>query len=254
MTRALGRAPSRRDPRTLRLARYLAPNVPLASPPARDWTHPAQAPRWGMWRNDVLGCCTCAAIAHALQAAAANTHHSLALTDADVVELYSAAGGYEPGRPETDQGAQMIDVLRLMRGRGMAGVTVGAYVAVDWTNRLEVEAAINLTGSLYVGLDLPTAWQTATTWDVAPANADGPTWDRNSWGGHAVAVLAYDRVGLTSITWGAPKFMTWEAVRKYGGEAWCFVDALWLRDDGLTPSGFNAELLAQDLAAIGAVG
>lgn len=252
MTRALGRAPSRRDTRTLKLNRYVATNIAQPPPMARDWTHPSQAPRWGMWRNDVIGCCTCASIAHALQAAAAQTGHDLKLAEGDVVQLYMEAGGYDPARPETDQGAQMLDVLRLMRSRGMGGVKIGAYVSVDLANRLEMESAINLTGSMYLGLDLPIAWQTATTWDVAPTGKRGPEYDRNSWGGHAVSALAYDRLGVTVITWGAPKLITWEAIRSYAGEAWAFIDELWMRDDGLTPSGFNSFLLARDLSAIGA--
>ena len=250
MTRALGRSPSRRDVRNLRLARYLAPNVVPAPPLARDWTHGAQAPRWGMWRNDVIGCCTCAAIAHSFQAASALTGRALQLVDGDVVGLYMAASGYDPKRPETDQGAQMLDVLRVMRGRGMAGIKIGAFVTVDLSSKIEMETAINLTGSLYLGLDLPKAWQTQTTWDVAPPGKRSADYDRNSWGGHAVSALGYDRLGVTAITWGTPKLITWEAVRSYAGEAWAYIDDLWLRDDKLTPSGFNADLLARDLAAI----
>jgi hypothetical protein len=212
------------------------------------------APAWGLYRNDALGDCTCAAIAHALAAEAANTGRPPPpIRDADVVELYERVSDYDPARPETDQGAQMIDVLRAMRSTGMAGARIGAYAAVDWLSRTQVEAAINLFGAVYLGIDLPLAWQDATTWDIAPVHGAGPDYARGSWGGHAVSVLAYDRVGLTCVTWGALKFMTWEALRAYGSEAWAMIGPLWLRDDGLTPSGFDAQLLAQDLAAIGAV-
>jgi hypothetical protein len=250
VNRALGRSPSRRDPRTLRLARYVARDQLPAVPFARDWTH-AASPIWGMYANDRVGCCTIASRAHVLQAEAANAgHQPVAVSDAEIIAAYAAVTGYDQARPETDCGAQMLDVLRFLRSSGLVGQRIGAYAAVDPLSRNDVESAINVTGSLWVGLDLPVAWQTATTWDIAPVHGDGPAYDRNTWGGHAAAVLAYDRVGLTLVTWGALKQVTWEGLRKYCSEAWATIDALWLRDDGLTPSGFDAGLLARDLALL----
>ena len=253
MTRALGRIPSRRDPRTLQLRRYVAPDIVHSPPPARDWSHPATAPAWGMFRNDRIGDCTIAAIAHALQAAAANTGRPApAITDADVIGAYSAVTGYDPARPETDRGAQMLDVLRYLRTAGLAGVRFGAYAAINPQSRAELEAAVNFTGFAYVGVDLPLAARDQTVWDVAPPGKHDERYRPGSWGGHAVALLAYDRTHVTLVTWGAIKVATVEWLWSYAGEAWAVIDPLWLRSDGLTPSGFNAELLARDLAAIGA--
>ena len=252
-SRRTGRIPSRRDPRTLRMASYLGARTALPTPPdARDWTHPTHAPTWGMWSNDVAGDCTCASRAHILQAEASNAGHPApAITDAEVLALYTAVTGYDPARPETDRGAQMIDVLRMLKKRGIAGRQIGAYVAVDPANRLEVEHAINICGSLYLGLSLPEAWQVNTMWDIAPPNAALAPWKAGSWGGHAVAVLAYDWAGLWLVTWGALKRITWEGLFAYGDEAWTTIDSLWLQDCGETPSGFNAVQLVQDLARIG---
>ena len=253
MSRLLGRVPSRRDTRTLTLRRYLAPNALPAAPPSRDWPHPATAPAWGLYRNSELGDCTCAAIGHMLQAAAANTGRPPPpITDADVVALYRQAGGYDPARPETDQGAQMIDVLRLMRDGGLAGRKIGAFAALDPASRVQVEAAVNLFGAAYVGVDLPIAAQTQTVWDVSPAGRYDASYQPGSWGGHAMALLGYDRTHVTFVTWAAVKVATVEWFMTYCGEAWAVIDPLWIGDAGLAPSGFNAELLAADLAQIGA--
>jgi len=115
-----------------------------------------------------------------------------------------------------------------------------------------VETAINLFCGLWLGVDLPRAAQDQTVWDVAPPGIHDVSYERGSWGGHAVAVLAYQRTGLTCVTWGALKTMTWDWVHAYCSEAWATIDRLWIADDGLAPNGFNAQLLAQDLAAIGA--
>lgn len=249
--RQLGRVRSRRDPRTLRFARYVAPSVHApAAPAARDWTHPDVAPPWGLFRNDQLGDCTCASIGHMLQAAAANTGRPApAIGDADVVALYERAGDYDPARPDTDRGAQMLDVLRLLRTDGLAGVQIGAFASVDPHDRGEIEAVVNLTGCAYVGVDLPRAAQTQTVWDVG----QGPAFEPGSWGGHAMALLGYDQAHVIFVTWGAIKVATFEWFATYASEAWAMIDPLWLRADGLTPSGFDAAALRQDLAALGAV-
>jgi len=122
----LGRKPSRRDRRTLSFARYVSMRALPAAPPARDWAHPLTSPGWGMFSNDRLGDCTCAAVGHYLQAMAANTGRPLSIAGADVIKMYSAVAGYDPERPDTDQGAEMLDVLRYMRSTGLCGYRFGA--------------------------------------------------------------------------------------------------------------------------------
>ncbi len=117
-----------------------------------------------------------------------------------------------------------------------------------------MEAVVNLTGSLYVGVDLPLSAQRQTVWDVAPAGQHDSSYAPGSWGGHAMTMLGYDRLHVTFITWGAVKIATIEWFRTYVSEAWAMIDDLWLRDDGLTPSGFDAAALRRDIATIDAAG
>jgi len=251
--RCLGRVQSHPDTRTLKFATYFGRSVLAATgrnaPPARDWTHPTHAPAWRSWRNDVIGDCTCAAIAHLFQAQSANTGRLLDLDDADVVGLYERVGHYNPARPETDQGAQMIDVLRAMREVGMGGQRISAFAALDPMNRWHIDAALNLFGGIYVGVDLPIAAQTQTVWDVAPVGRHDRGYDPGSWGPHAMAMLAYDRSSVAFITWGQVKIATHEWFKTYCSEAWALIDPLWV-DDGLTPSGFDLARLRSDLVDI----
>lgn len=60
----LGKRPRRRDERTLKLARYLTGALPPA-PAAVDYTQGVTD--WGVMLNDRLGCCTIAAVGHAVQ-------------------------------------------------------------------------------------------------------------------------------------------------------------------------------------------
>lgn len=249
--RKLGRIRSHSDPRSLRLARYLDRRLLPGSPPARDWTHPEKAPRWGLYRNDVLGDCTCASIAHLFQAQSAASGRPIAIRDSDVIGLYARAAGYDPTVPSSDAGAEMIDVLREMRnGTGMAGQRIGAYVQIDPQSRTNVEAALNMLGGIYVGVDLPISAQEQTVWDVAPVGGYTPSYAPLSWGGHAMAMLGYDRTHVVFVTWGAVKVATREWFSTYCTEAWALIDSLWVDQTGLSPSGFNIELLLADLAAI----
>lgn len=251
MIRALGRKPSRRDLRTLKLSSYLAPSQRPSAPMARDWSHPEHAPRWGMYGNDRVGCCTIAAQAHRLQAEAASAGHPPpTIADSDVLETYAAVSGWSSSRPDLDRGAQMIDALRWMSTRGLAGYKIGAFVAVNPQSRVEMQSAINLCGSAYVGVDLPTSAQTQTVWDVAPPGRHDATYENGSWGSHAVSLVGYDRLHVTLVTWGAVKIATVEWLMTYASEAWATLDDLWVRDDGLTPSGFDVASLRRDLEAI----
>lgn len=241
----LGCVPSRHDERTLNLRTYLTSD-PQIRIPARDWTTAVK--QFGVWKNDVLGDCTCASMAHVLQAQAANTGNPLTITDDDVVGLYKLTG-YDPDDPKTDQGAQLIDVLKLMRSHGLAGNKLGAFAKVDHRNMDELDAAVNLCGFAYTGSALPRSILSQTVWDVV----DGPDGVPGSLGNHAMAMLGFDDKHAVLISWGQVRVATREWCQRHMFEAWAGIDALWLEPGGVTPSGFDVTALARDLAEIGKV-
>ena len=187
------------------------------------------------------------------QAQAANNDRDFVVTDDRVIDLYADVSGYDRSRPETDQGAEMIDVLKEMRnGAGLAGQRIGAFAAVDPLNREHVDAAVNLCGWLFVGVDLPIATETQTVWDAAPLGQEFDFRYRpNSRGPHAMAMLGYDALHVIFVTWGGVKVATRRWFHAYCSEAWAVVDSLWFDDTSmLTPSGFNLSQLMSDLVEI----
>ena len=120
--------------RCLRLERYvdfdeLLPLIPLASGYAS--TQP-----WGMLGNDTVGDCTCAAAGHADQIAETyGDKKTPDVTPEAVLAAYSAITGYNPDDPNSDTGANMIDVLRYWQKTGIAGQKFSAYVAFDADQR-----------------------------------------------------------------------------------------------------------------------
>jgi hypothetical protein len=242
----LGKKPAQHDPRTLQMANYLRlPDVPAA----RDWTSKV-SPSWGMMLNDELGDCTCAALGHIIQAWTSNEGpKELTLPDAAILKAYEAVGHYKPGQPNTDQGAVELDVLKYARKTGVGGVKFDAFVALEPRNHQHIQAAVDLFGGSYIGLALPTSAQKQQVWSVPPGGPSG-VGAPGSWGGHAVVVEAYDAHGLTCITWGAKKRMTWSFWDAYCDEAYAILCEIWAPEKKVSPSGFDMAALEADLKSV----
>lgn len=241
----LGKKPARHDSRTLQMANYLA--LP-AFPPARDWTQKAGT-GWGMMLNDQLGDCTCAAIGHIIQAWSANAGpKEITLPDQAILAAYEKVGGYRPGKPDTDRGAVELDVLKYWRATGVGGYKIDAFVALEPKNHQHIEAAVDLFGGAYIGLSLPLSAQRQNVWSVPPGGPSG-TGAPGSWGGHAVVIEAYDAHGLTCITWGQKKRMTWSFWDAYSDEAYAALSELWAGSKP-APSGFDLAALKADLKQV----
>ena len=243
----LGKAQPRHDDRTLRLSRYLTSD--LVAPPRIDWAAPVKS--WPMLRNDELGDCTAAAAGHLIHAWSANNGAPVVLSDQQVVDAYSAITGYDPSDPSTDQGAVELDVLNYWKRTGIAGHKIAGYVALSPRNREHIALSIDLLGGCYLGVALPVSAQTQEVWDVPEGGAVGDGAPA-SWGLHAVPALNYGPAGITIVTWGQLKTLTWSFFDAYVDEAYGVLSAAdWAQGGTKTaPSGFNLAQLQEDLRAI----
>jgi hypothetical protein len=226
---------------------------------------------WGMMVNDQLGCCTIAAVGHAIQAWTRNAlGREFTVPDSTILEYYEKWDGYNPADPATDRGGVELEVLNDWRQQGFDGQTIDAFAAIELGNAANgsranlIETALWLFGGIYIGVELPLTAQTQDVWDVSADSADGADSQPGSWGGHAVYVVGYDCSGglrapsgdghiaatLTCITWGQMKKMTWAWFEKYCSEAYALVSADWLKTNGISPSGLNLAALQKDLAAV----
>lgn len=245
----LGKLAARYDPRTLLLASYVTPALPVP-PPSVDLT-PKVGASWGMMDNDQIGDCTIAAAGHLLMEWTANAGKKMFTpTDKQIVSAYSAVTGYNPSTGANDNGAVEIDVLNFWRQSGIAGHKIGAYVALEPTNHNHIMDAVYIFEGCYIGLQLPTSAQAQVQnhqpWSVPPG---GPTGDGKpgSWGGHAVPIVGYDSRGLTCVTWGALQIMTWTFWGAYCDEAYAIISTDYLNKREESPAGFNMQQLQADL-------
>jgi hypothetical protein len=240
----LGKLPPRVDVRTLSLKEYVDPARLPEPPDVLDVT--AHVAAWPMYGNDRIGDCTTAAAGHMIEAwtaesrgAAVEVSESAVLAAFDRVKLVDPLTG--------EEGAVELDVLRDWRKHGVGRHRIGAFARVSVHDHLLVRTAAWLFGGLYIGLALPLSAQLQQTWDWngSLSGDDRP----GSWGGHAVDVVRYGPAGLTIVTWGSLKAMTWSFWDRYCDEAYCILSRDFL-DGDRAPNGFDLAALRADLELV----
>lgn len=246
----LGKKAAAHDPRTLRLAKYLPRTLPPA-PEVCDWSN--RVPSFPMYDNDRIGCCAIATVAHQTQAWSFSDNDSTPTTPAlaQVVKGYQDVGGYIPGRPETDGGCVMLDVLNRWRKEGLCGSRISAFAAIDFRNHEHVKQAIYLCGGLMLGVLLPRAIENRAQW-LAPTDPRYRVgdWQSGSWGGHAVTVVKYDAQWLYCVSWGRLIPISWNFWDAYVDEAFIAISALFFGKDFRAPNGFDINKIVADAGAL----
>ena len=235
----LGRKAVVRDSRTLAALRY-AKSLPV--PPASvDWSKGLDA--WGMMLNDKLGCCAIAGVGHAVQTWTQANGRIFTIPDSEILRNYEMLGGYDPSKPETDEGCILLNVLKSWKNLGVSGHRLDAFGYVNRHNHDEVEAAINLFGALYIGFQVP------SNLDETP----GATWSTQGAsdveGGHCVILVGYDAQTVTVVSWGRIYKMTWDFFGEFVDEVYAPLSFDWI-SGAVSPGGFDKAALESDLASL----
>lgn len=245
---SLGKKAPRLDHRNLRLADYIKA-LPPAPTSASFW---AKVPSWPMYLNDQLGDCTIAAAGHMIQQWTEYAAVEKTITNNDVLKGYEACGGYVPGDPSTDNGCEMLTVVKYWQKTGLGGHKIAAFVAVDPTKLNEIKQAVALFGSVYLGVQLPISAQSQVgpkgVWAVPSDGAEGDG-SPGSWGGHCIPIIRYGNT-LEVITWGAPQMMSWPFLSIYADEAYAIVTQDFIEKSGDSPSGLALAALMSDLKQV----
>jgi hypothetical protein len=201
----LGKFPARIDRRTI-LFKDVAPSLPLPLD-LIDWYNGQED--FGVMGNDFLGDCTCAALGHAEQTITANCigQSEFSADTPSVIDLYSKACGYIPGKSWTDRGGYGIDVLKFVKNNGLFGNDkLLGFAAIHAEDTVRVRQAIAAFGGVYCGLQLP---DSVCKGDLLTASweLDG-TIIPNPNNGHMVWVAKWNATGPVPISWGITKQMS----------------------------------------------
>jgi hypothetical protein len=207
-----------------------------------------------MYLNDQLGDCVIAGGYHiiGMETGDANGQPFIA-SDQQITADYSAIGGYVPGNPATDNGANLTDAMNYWTQKGFAdGSKLVGWCAVDPSNQMESMQAAYLLENLYIGGALPDSWLNNATpgavWDV-----DTP--DPNN--GHCVAIVGYSSQGVLVSTWGMVVTMTWAAYASFCSPANNGESYVLLSPDQISagtqkaPNGIDWNTLVADFQALG---
>ena len=220
-------------------------------PPAPPRILLPAVPDWPMLANDTLNDCAQAAALHQAQAWQASCGRVITPTASAAISVYSAATGYQPTKPATDQGTVVLDFLHFWMRQGVAVNDTAAldlldgFAVLDAFDDDQVRRSIAAFGGVYGGLALPDSARTQDVWDVPPGGVKGAG-SPGSWGLHAVPLFGFDEAGPLCISWSRVVPMTWRFWRTYAEEAYAPLSADWLASDA-SPRGTLWRSLVADL-------
>lgn len=243
-----GKLPARPNAVKLKFGTF-ADRPALPKPPAR-FGHERIGRAWGMLANDEHSCCVLSGAAHEHMVWTHEGGETAAFDDAGVLSDYAAVAGFDPARPDTDQGTDMAAAAEYRRTDGIrdaAGARhkIEAYTALDPGAPEDLAVATWMMGTAGVGLRLP---------DRAMDDFDrGRVWEDTSQppgDGHYVPIIGRNSAGnFLIVTWGRFHAMSPEFYSRYCDEAICYVSREMLRDKA-TPEGFDIQALMECVATI----
>jgi hypothetical protein len=246
---AYGRlAPTPTPRRAASVFAFAAALDPLGAPPSEsnDYRSAVKVP-WGVYQNDVLGCCVPADTAHAIMLRTANASRIVVPSVADVLGLYEIVGGYVPGRPDTDRGCEESVMCDYMMNPGFLGHRAEAVGNVDHLNHDHLRWCVQLFGTCRLGLNLPKyaedQFELGHPWDVSD-NGDQST------SGHDVPLVWYGGGVFKCVTWGQTQVLTPAFVAKYCEESHAELFPDWIRSQGEAPPGLDLVTLSSRLRAL----
>jgi hypothetical protein len=187
---------------------------------------------------------------HSIQSWSAAVGSEVTVPDSAILTGYEAVGGYVPGNPSTDNGCVIADGLKYWKATGIDGNKIAAYTEIPQTNHTIIRQAIELFGSVSIGLQLPIAAQgLGAYWNMAGAKSLTGNWAPGSWGGHCVAVIGYNNGSYICVSWGEIIRISVLFFESYVDEAWATI-GLPFFSGVKSASGLDLAQMEIDLAAI----
>lgn len=210
---------------------------------------------WGMLGNDQYGCCVEAGAAHETMLWNAEAGVTVTFDATSVLADYSAATGFNPNDPNTDNGTDMVAYASYRRKTGIQDSTgnrhkVAAYLAIKPKDLEEHLLAAYLFGAVGLGIECPSdifqQFDANEGWHYVPG--------LNLVGGHYVPFLAHRKGMLRVATWGREQFMKPGFFEHYNDESVVYLSTEMFSTkkfkNGTDINGFDLEHLQADLAAL----
>jgi hypothetical protein len=253
MNYKLGKLPARPDAVSLKFGAFFNAEA-LPTPPAKFGHYGIGIGlNWGMLANDRHSDCLFAGAAHEhmVWTHRSGTGEPVAFNDAVVLADYSAATGFDPTNPATDQGGDMQATASYRRNVGISDASgarhkIDAYVALRPGDVDQFILATYLFSATGVGLQLPDSaekqFDAGVPWSVIPG--------AKIVGGHYVPCIGRNSDGnLLVVTWNRLQAVEPPFMNAYCDEGLAYISLDPLKND-LSPEGFNLDQLRRDLVTV----
>jgi hypothetical protein len=236
----LGRriTPHAEKPPVLRFGAYFDVNA-VQPPDSLDFTVGAYEVISQMFLNNKYGCCVWADQFHTTGIISfLESGKAIIGTDDEVYNAYQTVCG--PG----DNGCDVSSVLTYLQNTGvqMGGnlIKLDGFVAIDWTNPVEVKVAMNILGPLDIAVSLPGDWENSQIWDNTNSGIVG---------GHDICSYGYNSKSVRVGTWGSTREFMWDAFtsRQYVGELYARLWPLWYAKNMVNPYGIDVATMKSDM-------
>lgn len=247
----LGKQPFKASPHDLLLTSFADVDALLPKVPS-SFGHELGVASWGMLGNDAFGDCTCAGACHEHMDIAHGQRKTLAFTDQDALDLYTAVTGFSASDPATDQGAQVRDVLSYRRKTGVKDASgkmhkIDGYLRLEPGNIQHVLVAAYIFEVVGIGFMFP-------SYAMQQFNHSLPWSYRGGYAapdeGHYVPIVGRRAARLQTVTWGKVQPMTSGFFGHYCDEAWAVYSRELLNEKGKTPEGFDRVALDKWIARL----
>lgn len=250
-----GKTPARPDAVALKFSSVFK-RAALPKPPAifGHGMHETLGQPWGVFLNDKVGDCVLAGAAHETMIWTNTVGERVTFTDFNVIEAYSSITGFDPTKPETDQGT---DMQRAASWRRKVGIldnsgrrhTIGAYAEIK-NNHDEIALACYLLGIVGVGLQLPLSaedqFDQRMPWSLTSTNNVA-----GSFGGHYVPIVGRNSAGnFVCVTWGRLHAITPAFLDAYMDEAIAYFSPEVMKNK-LSPEGYDSAYLMDAMKQLG---
>jgi|SRR5581483_1648731 len=253
-----GKTPARAGAVKLRFAKYLdKKELKLPRHPSNFGHERLLAKRgWGMFGNDKYGCCVWAGAAHEhrMWSYEGGDHKGAWFRDSDVLSDYAAVTGFDPAKPDTDQGTDMQKAAAYRRDTGVIDGhgrrhKIAAYLALEPGNLEQHLQAMWLFGAVGIGIRVPNCFMDQVDAGKPWAYDSSPgAWAGDN--GHYVPLVSKRGDFLNCVTWGAIQQFEIDAWQRTNDESIVYLSDEMLTN-GKSPEAFDYQTLQADLNALG---
>lgn len=252
----LGKTPARAGAIRYSLSRYIDLDLPQPPPHFRH----DDPPPWEDYRGKEFGNCVWAGAANETRLWEHEGGLGLpSFTTKEVNADYAAVSGFNPKKPETDQGTDLGAAAAYRHETGILDTAgrrhrVEAYARVPLHNFDHLKAAMWVLGGIGIGFKFPKyamdQFKKRKPWSVRWSIRGMLGMDDIAGGHYVPGVGIAENGNIICISWGQEVEMTKGFYLRFADEVIAFFDRERLnKSTRLSPEGFNEDIVNQDLSA-----